>query len=82
MGLLPVLEEVHYPIERFALVDEKGTIGADISYPRLRRTVFGDRHLNFMRGDLARVLYDQPLRSGIDAVRNVALHPRSRRQHD
>jgi len=59
MGLLPALAEVHYPIERFVLVDENGRIGANISYPRLRRRVFGDRHMNFMRGDLVSVLYDR-----------------------
>ena len=57
MGLLPALQEVHYPIGRLVFVDAKGRVGADLSYARIRRTVFRDRHMNFMRGDLAGVLY-------------------------
>ncbi len=57
MGLLPALQEIHYPIGRLVFVDGNGRVGADLSYARIRRTVFRDRHMNFMRGDLAAVLY-------------------------
>jgi 2-polyprenyl-6-methoxyphenol hydroxylase-like FAD-dependent oxidoreductase len=58
MGLLPRLEQIHYPLQRFLLVDADGRPGADLSYARLRRTVFRDRHMNFMRGDLVRAIHD------------------------
>ena len=31
MGLLPALQEVHYPIGRLVFVDAKGRVGADLS---------------------------------------------------
>jgi 2-polyprenyl-6-methoxyphenol hydroxylase-like FAD-dependent oxidoreductase len=59
LGLLPALERVHYPIARLAFVDEQGRERLSLPYPMLRKRLFGDRHFNFMRGELARVLQDQ-----------------------
>jgi 2-polyprenyl-6-methoxyphenol hydroxylase-like FAD-dependent oxidoreductase len=69
LGLLPALSEIHYPIGHLVFVDAKAKVGADLSYARLRRAVFRDRHMNFMRGDLVRVLHDRlqgrvPIRFG------------------
>jgi len=59
IGLLTSLEQVHRPMARFVLIDGAGQVGADIPYTRLRHQLFRDRHLNMMRGDLARVLGDR-----------------------
>jgi 2-polyprenyl-6-methoxyphenol hydroxylase-like FAD-dependent oxidoreductase len=59
MGFLPALYEIHYPIGHFIFVDAEGRVGADLSYAQLRRAIFRNRHLNFMRGDLVRVLHDR-----------------------
>jgi 2-polyprenyl-6-methoxyphenol hydroxylase-like FAD-dependent oxidoreductase len=56
MGLLPDLERIHYRIPRLAFVDAKGREKFSVSYAAVRR-LFDDRHFNFMRGDLERVLY-------------------------
>jgi 2-polyprenyl-6-methoxyphenol hydroxylase-like FAD-dependent oxidoreductase len=56
LGLLPELEAAHYAIDRLLFVDSDGRTRADLPYPRLRHEMFHDRHFNFMRGDLERVL--------------------------
>jgi 2-polyprenyl-6-methoxyphenol hydroxylase-like FAD-dependent oxidoreductase len=38
-------------------VDADCKVRADLPYPRFRREIFRDRHFNFMRGDLERVLF-------------------------
>ncbi len=57
MGLLPELERLHHPISRLTFVDERGRERISLPYPVLRRRLFKQRHFNFMRGELARVLH-------------------------
>jgi 2-polyprenyl-6-methoxyphenol hydroxylase-like FAD-dependent oxidoreductase len=57
-GLLPALEDIHYPIARLIFLDGRGHEKYSVSYPRIRR-LFGGRHFNFMRGDLERLLQDR-----------------------
>jgi 2-polyprenyl-6-methoxyphenol hydroxylase-like FAD-dependent oxidoreductase len=59
LGLLPELEKIHYPIGHLQFVDGRSHVDADLPYPKIRHLVFRDRHLNFMRGDLVRVLSQQ-----------------------
>jgi 2-polyprenyl-6-methoxyphenol hydroxylase-like FAD-dependent oxidoreductase len=58
MGLIPDLEGIHYPIPRLAFVDAQGREKYSIAYSAFRR-LLDDRHFNFMRGDLERVLYSK-----------------------
>jgi 2-polyprenyl-6-methoxyphenol hydroxylase-like FAD-dependent oxidoreductase len=58
LGLLPALERVHYPIPHLVTVDRVGRVTSILSYTSVRRRVFADRHFNFMRGDLERVLFE------------------------
>jgi 2-polyprenyl-6-methoxyphenol hydroxylase-like FAD-dependent oxidoreductase len=76
MGLLGDLEAIHYQIARLAFVAADGRERFSIAYPTLRRRLFDDRHFNFMRGELERLLRaklspDVPIRFGttIEAVR-------------
>lgn len=57
-GLLPALERIHHPIDRFVFVDGAGVEQYAWQYARIRRLLFQDRHFNFSRGDLERVLFD------------------------
>jgi 2-polyprenyl-6-methoxyphenol hydroxylase-like FAD-dependent oxidoreductase len=57
LGLLPQIEEIHYPITQLSFRDANGKELFTIPYKVLRRRVFGDRHFNFMRGDLELLLY-------------------------
>jgi 2-polyprenyl-6-methoxyphenol hydroxylase-like FAD-dependent oxidoreductase len=57
LGLLPGLASIHYPVGHLVLVDDRGRSRLSLPYPELRRCWFRDRHYNFMRGDLARLLY-------------------------
>ena len=59
LSLLSTLEGIRHPINRIVLVDGRGHVTTDVSYPRLRRGLFRDRHLNLMRGELARALRDR-----------------------
>ncbi len=59
MGLLPRLAEIHYPIARLRFLDEHGADRITLPYPAMRRRLFLDRHFNFMRGELERVLYER-----------------------
>jgi 2-polyprenyl-6-methoxyphenol hydroxylase-like FAD-dependent oxidoreductase len=59
MGLLPDLERIHYPIARLKFVDEGGYERLSLPYRTLRKRLFQDRHFNFMRGDLERVLFQK-----------------------
>ncbi len=56
MELLPELARIHYPIPRLSFVDREGEERFALPYPLLRRRLFRDRHFNFMRGALERVL--------------------------
>ena len=58
MGLLALLERIHYPIHHLLFCDMAGRALCDMDYPRLRQDVFRGRHFNFMRGELEQVLLD------------------------
>lgn len=57
MGLLAALRAIHYPIARIRFLNREGNERFSIGYPAFRR-LFHNRHFNFLRGDLERVLYD------------------------
>ncbi len=57
MGLLPRLKEIHYPIPEITYVDQNGRHVAGLNYELFSRLQNG-RLLNFMRGDLERVLFE------------------------
>lgn len=59
LGLLYELEQIHRPVSSLCVVDRRGRVRTSISYPRLRRRLFDDRHFNFLRGDLERLLYER-----------------------
>jgi 2-polyprenyl-6-methoxyphenol hydroxylase-like FAD-dependent oxidoreductase len=76
MGLLDDLAGIHYQIPRLAFVAADGRERFSIAYPTLRRRLFDDRHFNFMRGELERLLHDRlrndvPIRFGmtVEAMR-------------
>ncbi|MEZ5428040.1 MAG: FAD-dependent monooxygenase [Pyrinomonadaceae bacterium] len=58
MGIIEELRQKHYPIPEFEFVDESGKRVGGFNVNRLRRLI-DLRHFNMLRGDLARVLYDQ-----------------------
>ncbi|MDM5197239.1 FAD-dependent monooxygenase [Fictibacillus enclensis] len=58
MGLLKELEKIHYPIEALKVKRADGTTKYSLNYQSLRQ-LLNDRHFNFMRGDLERVLYER-----------------------
>jgi len=62
LGLLYELEQIHYPVSSLTVVDRRGGIRLSLPYRVLRRRLFDDRHFNFMRGDLERLLYDRIVR--------------------
>lgn len=71
MGLLSEIEEIHYQIPRLSFVDAAGKERLAVSYAALRKNLFNDRHFNFMRGDLERLLYSRiegrvPMRFGTE----------------
>lgn len=57
LGLLPELEAIHYPIKRLTFLGSKGVEKLSLPYSAFRKRIFENRHFNFMRGDLERVLY-------------------------
>ncbi len=57
LGLLPQLEAIHYPMERLVFRGGTGAEAFSVPYGVLRRMLFGDRHFNFMRGELEGVLF-------------------------
>ena len=59
MSLLPEIEGIHYRIPRLAFLAPSGKERFSVSYATLRKNLFGDRHFNFMRGDLERLLYSK-----------------------
>jgi 2-polyprenyl-6-methoxyphenol hydroxylase-like FAD-dependent oxidoreductase len=59
LGLLPELRRIHYPVARLVFLDHSGKERFSLPYKTLRKRLFDDRHFNFMRGDLERVLYSQ-----------------------
>ena len=56
LGLDPALGEIHAPVDQLAFVDRDGGQRFAVDYPAMRRRLFHDRHYNFLRGDLERVL--------------------------
>ncbi len=56
IGILDKLAEIHYPISRLVFLDGRGLESVAVAYPVLRN-ILGNRHFNFMRGELERVLY-------------------------
>lgn len=56
LGMLDELEAIHYPIPRLAFIDDRGREQVSIDYFKIRK-LLDDRHFNFMRGDLERILY-------------------------
>ena len=59
LGLLHELNQIHYPVTSLTFIDRRGRVRLSLPYPLLRRRLFDDRHFNFMRGDLERLLYDR-----------------------
>lgn len=59
LGLLTRLQKIHEPIDEIAIVDVNGHRCGSIPYDVLRKRLFDDRHFNFMRSDLVRVLLDR-----------------------
>ncbi len=57
MDLLDDLQKIHYPISHLAFLDGSGKLNYSIPYTAFR-ALFDNRHFNFMRGDLERVLYE------------------------
>ena len=57
LGLLPELEAIHDPVDRLVFTDEAGRERVSVPYDRLRRRLFQNRHFNFLRGELERVLF-------------------------
>ncbi len=62
------LAQIHYPISRLAFLDASGGEKFSVSYPAFRK-IFDNRHFNFMRGELGRVLHAEiadtvPIRFG------------------
>ncbi|WP_028782247.1 FAD-dependent monooxygenase [Thalassobacillus devorans] len=58
IGLLPDLESIHYPIESLNTIRPDGTTKYSLRYKDVR-ALLNNRHYNFMRGDLERVLLER-----------------------
>ena len=58
LGLLGDLAAIHYEISELKFLDGNGADGVSLRYRDVRRRLFRNRHFNFMRGDLERVLVD------------------------
>ncbi|RSL33920.1 FAD-dependent oxidoreductase [Salibacterium salarium] len=58
MGLLNELEKIHYPVESLKFLTPNGKEKSSIPYQSLRN-LLQNRHYNFMRGNLERLLYDR-----------------------
>ncbi len=58
LGLLPQLEEIHYPIAYLSFVAPDGKERYALRYTDLRK-LLNNHHFNFMRGDLEKLLYEQ-----------------------
>jgi 2-polyprenyl-6-methoxyphenol hydroxylase-like FAD-dependent oxidoreductase len=79
LGLLPAVARIHYPVARLAFLSGDGHERFALPYPSLRQLLFGDRHFNFMRGDLEHVLHDSlpgltPIRFGTSVQRLTNAH--------
>src|ERR1041385_518502 len=58
MDLIGALKKIHYPISHLAFLDGSGKHKYSIPYSAFR-AIFDNRHFNFMRGELERVLYER-----------------------
>lgn len=58
IGLLSDLESIHYPIETLNTIRPDGTTKYSLKYKDVR-ALLNNRHFNFMRGDLERVLLER-----------------------
>ena len=56
LGLLGELAAIHEPIRRIVFLDATGRQRVSVPYAVLRKRLFRDRHVDFMRGSLERVL--------------------------
>jgi 2-polyprenyl-6-methoxyphenol hydroxylase-like FAD-dependent oxidoreductase len=59
LGLIARLEAIHRPIARLRVAGADGEPRVSVSYEAIRSRLFRDRHVNVMRGDLIRMLYDR-----------------------
>jgi 2-polyprenyl-6-methoxyphenol hydroxylase-like FAD-dependent oxidoreductase len=57
LGLLPELQKIHFPIAYLTWVDGRGKVRISRRYTDLRK-LLNNRHFNFMRGDLEKLLYE------------------------
>lgn len=58
LGIIEELRRIHYPIESLAFLKPSGSEKYRIPYQSLRE-LLNQRHFNFMRGDLEKVLYEK-----------------------
>ncbi|MGA9286987.1 MAG: FAD-dependent oxidoreductase [Anaerobacillus sp.] len=58
LGMLDELGDIHYPIDSLGFMKGNGTEKYKISYRALRE-LLNQRHFNFMRGDLEKVLFEK-----------------------
>lgn len=66
LNLLDDLGRAHYPIPHLVYVDEHSHITSIVWYAEIRERVFKNRHFNFMRGDLERVLFGALKSAGVE----------------
>lgn len=62
MGLIERLRQRHYPVAALEFVGPTGRIRSSFPIERFRK-MLGNRHFNFMRGDLEAVLYEHTRRA-------------------
>src|SRR5262249_54814117 len=62
---LPELGAIHYPMTSLTFLNANGTEKFCLPYSSFRKRMFADRHFNFMRGELERVLYKRIPRASI-----------------
>src|SRR5579863_591417 len=58
LGLVPQLAAIHDPVDRLVFADATGHQRVSVGYDVLRSRLFRDRHFNFLRSDLERVLFE------------------------
>ena len=59
LGLLSQLRAIHEPIGHLVILDARGRSQVSVPYAALRKHLFRDRHFNFMRGRLERLLHSR-----------------------
>ncbi|MFK3960730.1 FAD-dependent oxidoreductase [Guptibacillus hwajinpoensis] len=58
LGMLDDLSRIHYPIDSLSFLKGNGSEKYRVSYQALRE-LLNQKHFNFMRGDLEKVLYEK-----------------------